>query len=130
MLQNGKVLIVPSSLSVGTAFTYDPVTKVTSATGWMMSAHSSGSTTLLRSGLVLVAGGNEVKGRGVITNNVAELYDPDTDAFTTLPGMIDEREQHAAVLLSDGSVLITGGFSTAFGNILRSAEIFASQLMP
>ena len=55
----------------------------------------------LRNGKILIAGGGEQ----------LELYDPATNAFTTVKGQIDTaRFFSAATLLQDDRVLITGGY--------------------
>jgi hypothetical protein len=57
-------------------------------------------------GRILVAGGAGESGNG---SDVAELYDPATDAWTPLSPMPDARWGGTAATLADGSVLIVGG---------------------
>src|SRR5690349_6624968 len=60
----------------------------------------------LRDGRVLVAGGTVADGS--VTNS-AELYDPTSQTWTTVPdGMAASRTDHTASLLNDGRVLIAG----------------------
>lgn len=64
--------------------------------------------TALDDGRILIAGGLD----GVATNNWsdAEIYDPATGTMTVLGSMMQgPRAAHAATLLDDGRVLITGG---------------------
>ncbi len=58
----------------------------------------------LRDGRVLVAGGT-----GVSLTAAAELYDPASGAWYTLPPMPETHAGGAGVLLADGSVLVVGG---------------------
>ncbi|WP_170131026.1 kelch-like protein [Deinococcus yavapaiensis] len=71
-------------------------------------------------GKVLIAGGVDSNGTTVAS---AQLYDPATNTFTTLPDMTVARRDHTATLLSNGRVLITNGTS-AGGGRLASAELF------
>jgi len=60
----------------------------------------------LQNGKVLVAGGgNDTVG----ALNTAELYDPTTGVWSATGNMNEGRQQHSAIRLRDGSVLVTGG---------------------
>jgi hypothetical protein len=77
------------------------------ATGSMGTARQSHTATLLASGKVLVAGGQDASGAITAT---AELYDPTSGTFTPTTGdMTTPRSSHAATLLANGKVLLTGG---------------------
>jgi hypothetical protein len=79
------------------------------------------TATLLTNGTVLVTGGIDEAGN--VLNN-AEIYDPSTDRWSTVPAkMIVRRQSHAAALLNDGTVLIAGGCGSS-GERLSSAEIY------
>ncbi|HZR10159.1 MAG TPA: kelch repeat-containing protein [Myxococcales bacterium] len=71
------------------------------------------TTTLLRDGRVLIAGGvgccSLTDPSRVSELNTAEIYDPASDAFTPTGSMGAARAEHAAALLPDGRVLIAGG---------------------
>jgi WD40 repeat protein len=103
---------------------YDPVTGTFSATGAMAVPRESQTATLLADGRVLIAGG--ITGPGAKTAaaitlasvrlvdtdhplDVTELYDPAAGTFSRTGSMQVGRSGHAATLLRDGRVLVTGG---------------------
>ena len=48
---------------------------------------------------------------GALGNKVeTEIYDPESNTWTSGPDMSASRYHHVALTLSDGSVIITGGF--------------------
>ncbi len=129
VLRDGRVLVVGGAdNSVGggalaTAELYDPVKGTWAATRAMSKARVGHTATLLPDGTVLVAGGWDGSGEGGAPVGPphfasAELYDPDTGTWTATGGMDRGRAKHAAVLLTDGSVLVSGG------GALAAAEIF------
>ncbi|HVS88720.1 MAG TPA: kelch repeat-containing protein [Candidatus Acidoferrum sp.] len=113
LLPNGKVLVtggasavVPAATGTNIAEVYDPASGMFGATGNMSGARLAHSSTLLPSGLVLVAGGQQ--GSGVLSS--AELYDPVVGTFSPTGSMVNGRSYPTATLLPSGKVLITGGF--------------------
>ena len=80
------------------------------ATGSMHTARANATATLLKTGKVLITGGDTSPGN--LTNEyyaTAELYDPATGTFTPTGSMHSARAGAAAALLSNGKVLIAGG---------------------
>jgi hypothetical protein len=122
-LCDGRVLIAGGSDKNGfitqTAELYDPVHGTFSATGNMNVTRDAQTATLLHDCRVLMAGG----ANGAVLDS-AELYDPVKGTFTLAPHtMVSERVNHAASLLADGRVLITGG-KDGTNKVLSSAELF------
>ena len=120
---DGKVLVVGGD-GVGTAELFDPATGTFAATGSMTTSRFNHTATLLNSGLVLIAGGQG--GDGNIPVASAELFEPATGTFALTTGeMNDPRAAHTATLLSNGQVLITGGFEYVSAvRVLSAAELF------
>jgi hypothetical protein len=54
----------------------------------------------------------------------AELYDPATGLWTLTGSLATARDEHAAVLLGNGTVLVTGGESFSLGEDLATTEIY------
>src|SRR5262249_14415364 len=75
----------------------------------------SDTATLVFSGKVLVAGGNNLRDNA---SNRVELYDPTTGTWTYTGGMAANRLLHTATLLPSGKVLVAGGIG------LSSAELY------
>ena len=110
----------------------------------MSSARTGHTATLLNDGTVLIVGGAVNSGGTLSALNTAEIYDPSSQTFSAVPATLNQsRIFHTATLLSNGTVLIAGGFdgSATFsmtgsasgengtlaiqsGTVLRTAEIY------
>jgi hypothetical protein len=118
LLTNGKVLIAggfgqgTSMLPIlNTAEIYDPLTGTFSLTGNMVVPRVRHTATLLSDGRVLIVGGIDSSGGGGAAVASAELYDPATGIFALTGGLLTDRADHAATLMSSGEVLIVGGWN-------------------
>lgn len=125
LLQNGKVLIVGGNVWGGgfarTAELYDPNTGTFSQTGNLLTPRAYHTATLLNSGMVLIIGG--ISGdpiNGYTQLATAELYDPNSGTFSFTGSLNIGRTSHAATLLSNGMVLVTGGRNVANGELTDS----------
>lgn len=119
LLADGRVLIAGGATNMGSgvntaavalasAEIYDPETGTFSAAGRMAGARRGHTATILPSGKVLIAGGENEQ--GALAS--AELYDPATNSFSATGNMGVARTGHTATLLADGKVLIAGGATT------------------
>ncbi len=81
------------------------------------------TATRLADGRVLIAGGSPIEGGGPPVLNLAELYDPGTGLFSPTSALGTPRQDHSAVRLADGRVLLVGGSSDGTVS-LNSAEIY------
>jgi hypothetical protein len=108
LLPNGKVLIAGGNGNNSTPFgsasaeLYDPSAGIFTATANMTAARVWHTATLLNSGQVLIAGGQNRD--GALAS--AELYDPSAETFTPTGKMALARSGQFATLLSNGKVLI------------------------
>ncbi|HEX4513895.1 MAG TPA: kelch repeat-containing protein, partial [Polyangiaceae bacterium] len=99
----------------------------TATTNTMSDSHGLQTATLLASGKVLVAGGvDSTTTTNGLSTAAADIYDPSTNSWTATQSLATARHQHTATLLSDGTVLVTGGSTKTSGGttILSSAEVF------
>jgi len=99
--------------------------------GEMQAVRVAHTATLLRDGRVLIAGGLSCCQVPTASNpspeffvGTAEIYDPATDAFTPTGSLGGARGNHAAALLPDGRVLISGGDGADPAAPLLGTEIF------
>jgi hypothetical protein len=76
--------------------------------GAMLLPQGFGTATLLPSGQVLIAGGDDFGG-GAGDTTAAELYNPRNNSFTVTGSMTYATEQETATLLKTGQVLVAGG---------------------
>lgn len=91
-------------------------------------ARYSHTSTLLSDGKILIAGGTGTDGR--LISNV-ELYDPrattDATAMTALAPLNVARASHFAFLLSNGKVLMMGGFDPLTAQPITNVELYDPQ---
>lgn len=127
LLQSGNVLVAGGS-------SYDPYfraceiynasTGTFSSAGNLQNSRLQPTATLLNNGKVLLTGGVQYT-TSVLPTASAELYDPETNSFSLTSAMQAPRANHRAVLLKNGKVLITGGYSYVNNNYsVLTAELY------
>lgn len=124
LLADGRVLVAGGKNfnSRASAELYDPATDKWTTTGYMNHTRLCHTETRLADGKVLVAGGyNSSSQQDPIAS--AELYDPSTGKWTLTGALNISRGRHAATLLADGKVLVTGGANDE-SRALASTELF------
>ena len=134
LLNNGTVLVAggietyasdPDDVPIASAEIYDPVTGTWSATGSLNIARADHTANLLPNGTVLVAGSYGPPTLEGVISQSAEIYDPATAKWTVTGSMMTGREWHASTLLSNGTVLVSGGNDNVYQiDALSSAEIY------
>ena len=127
LLSNGQVLIVggydPTTGIISDAELYDPTAQIFIDLGNTNTPRFHHTATLLQNGQVLIAGG-ETDPTPSGAYNTAEIFNPLTWTFTALSvNMTTAREGHAATLLNNGQVLVTGGDLPGAGS-LNTAEMY------
>jgi hypothetical protein len=137
-LANGDVLVtggftydrsacrdMENTLAVQSAELYDHVHGAFKPTGSMAEKRAGHTATLLADGRVLIAGGGKEDdgkswlGEGSVE---AEVYYPAAGTFIATGKMTTGRVGHTATRLSNGKVLITGGWASA--GPIASAELY------
>jgi N-acetylneuraminic acid mutarotase len=112
-------------LSASQAFSVSGLTACTgnewAATGSMATARFHHSATLLPSGKVLITGGYD-NGYGHNPFASAEVYDPALGTWSAGASMVSPRGEHAATLLPNGKVLVSGGYGN--NNSVAAAEVY------
>jgi N-acetylneuraminic acid mutarotase len=129
LLANGSVLVAggepggsgPTAAPVNSTEIFDPVGGTWTPIGSMTVARSRHSATLLPNGKLLVAGGYNQNGGGLVLAS-AEIYDPVAATWTLTGSMSVARELQSATLLPNGKVLVAGGLDAV--GTSASAEIY------
>jgi hypothetical protein len=125
MLADGKILATGGETNGNNGFTktcflFDPATGKWTATGSLASGRISCQTFTQPNGKVLVIGGASGANQTVAQ---CELYDPTTGTWSPSISLKTGRYQSfAAVMFTDGSVLVTGGLEFT---ILGSVELIS-----
>jgi N-acetylneuraminic acid mutarotase len=126
LLPNGKVLVVGgwAGTSLASVELYDPATNSWSAAGSLVKDRYHHSATLLPSGKVLVAGGYSESSPGATPTEVAsaELYDPETNTWSSAGNLTTGAVGHTATLLPNGKVLVAGGLLNTY--LQYSSELY------
>lgn len=126
LLPNGRVLVTGGvnwqDSIYSSAELYDPVTNSWSSAGNMSTSRCGHTATQLSDGRTLVAGGYYDISSPESTNNI-DLYDPATNTWSAIDTMTEGRAEHTASLLSNGKVMVAGGYNNSTGR-LSSAELY------
>jgi hypothetical protein len=115
MYSDGKILALGGSdppVNSAEVLDLNQASPVWRSVAPMQYARRHATATLLPDGKVLVTGGTSGEGFNNTTTPVlpAEIWDPETEQWTTLASASSPRIYHsAALLLPDGRVLATGG---------------------
>jgi N-acetylneuraminic acid mutarotase len=129
LLPNGQVLVAGGYTDEGSipptssAELFDPATETWTATATPLNlARAEHTATLLPDGTVLVAGGyDDHEYAGAMAS--VEIYNPATGIWTMTNQMNSARGDFTATTLTNGDVLVAGGFSDTFSP-LSDTELY------
>jgi len=130
LLRSGRVLVAggaPSDQdgSLDSTEVFDPASGTWSPGARMGSPHALPVGVALADGTLMVAGGQDFQGGYGIAVTGTDLYDQSSGRWTDGPPLNTGRAEGAGDVLSDGRVLVTGGFRVRVGvQALSSAEIY------
>jgi hypothetical protein len=137
LLNDGNVLITDGNAykdsahcpGNGFGLVYNVQEKKITRSSTFSGARHHHTSTLLRNGKVLIAGGHS---KACLQSlKTAYLYDPEKNTFQKTGDLNEARESHTATLLMDGRVLLTGGdhyenqgLGGGSTGLLKSTEIY------
>lgn len=113
LLATGEVLVVGDDVGSATPtdYLYDETSAKWTPAGPPSRVRYAPAVTLLSSGDVLMVGGYNGGCCSGLTGtfNTAEIYNRDSNSWTSIGAMGERRLGHTATLLTSGKVLVTGG---------------------
>lgn len=132
LLSNGLVLVTGGlnrrggypSVILADGELYDPAAGTWSSAGNMSTNRLYHTATLLATGQVLITGGYD----GYVSDtdqNSADRYDPNSGAWVVTGSLLNARLDQTATLLTNGQVLVAGGWN-GFGPITVSVGYLSS----
>jgi N-acetylneuraminic acid mutarotase len=128
VLSDGSVValgsLVPFGESQSSLEFYNPASGTWSGTVGADFAREDFAYEELDDGRILLAGGmasDNNNGGGLARTDTVEVYDPDTDSWSTMPDMSSAREGLLSAKLADGRVLLMGGEAASH---LSSTDFF------
>ncbi len=131
LLLNGDVLVVggvavSASCSIACsnqAELYSPTTNTWSTTGNLLVGRAVHTATLLNNGKVLITGGRgSNSGSSLLAST--EVFDPATGLWASAGNMASKHNSHAATLMADGQVIVTGGTNGDSNILFWSTELY------
>jgi len=126
ILDDGRVLAIGSYNSDRSCELFDPLTETWSMTDSITIGRETSiySVVKLLDGKVMLIGGwaHDSLGAPLVELADCEIYDPQTEKWNPATPMNFARENASAVLLQNGSVLVSGGRSE--NEIINSCEIY------
>ncbi|HEX5411148.1 MAG TPA: kelch repeat-containing protein [Terriglobia bacterium] len=105
--------VADSTQSATAQITVTTASGLFSPVGDLQHARVNHTATVLPNGKVLVAGGAEKKPLFLSGLASAEIFDPTTALFTATSNMGSPRFAHTATLLTNGKVLVAGGYGAS-----------------
>jgi hypothetical protein len=131
-LTDGRVLVVGGGTTreagpaTASAEIYDPASNTWRATAPMHEPRAYPTATLLPDGRVLVVGGETTYQAAGPVLGSAELFDPHAGTWTKTGPLVVPVYGHSATLLSNGDVLVAGGWISAStsSSAIATAQLF------
>jgi len=130
---NGILYVVggvnASHIPVNTVLAYDPKTDKWTTKSPMPTARHHLQTVVV-DGKIFALGGR-ILGDGIMPEDLEEtltnfdrneMYDPQTDSWTTLEPMLSKRSGFAAAVPSDGNIYVFGGQGVGRGKLMDTVE--------
>lgn len=128
VLPDSRVLLAGNA---GPSYVYTPSTKTFAAAPAIPNERTMHTASMLQNGLVLVAGGHGqyVHPIGWDIYDSAHVFDWNSGGWTAAGDMVSPRYRHAAAMLFDGRVLVTGGNVTDSA-LTSTAEVYDPAAAP
>lgn len=124
LLNDGRIYIVGGDKQAITAEIYDPKTKKSKKVANLpeLLYKQEYSVTALNNGKVLIAGGRHALNSVsyIPYSKTAYIYNPDKNIYEPPISMNDYHMEHKAVLLKNGSVILTGGNASSIIDLYNS----------
>lgn len=120
-LADGRVLIAAGTVNFRDAEVFDPVTETFTPTGSLVTDHRQNAFGfLLDDGRVYLTAGTQ----GYFGSETPEIYTPSSGTWQTAPVVTIGVSTYAAAKLTNGAVLMTGGYDGYNTNAYNTVRLF------
>lgn len=126
VLTDGTILMTGGAERLNHVFLFDPVSRRLESRAPMQLGRESHAIVPLPDGKIMVMGGFPERSAGHITATT-EIYDPVSDSWRYGTPMTMPRAAFTATVLTDGSIVVTGGFSGEHSSTETCERYFPAQ---
>lgn len=125
LLPTGEILVAGGTdnpqYALSSCEVYDPASGMWRNSNAMNVARERHTATMLPSGVLVVIGGNSGSTSGNVLVSAIEHYNPVTDTWKIEGYLNRARQNHSAVLLPNGKILVIGGYT---GGVTSDCELY------
>ena len=112
LLCGGQTTALQTSIT-GDCDIFNPADNTVAGAAPIPTPRMGHATVQMKSGKVFVTGGRRWTGSSWFYEPNNEIYDPQSDSWTSASALLQGRIDHSATVLNNGIIMISGGYNAA-----------------